>query len=255
MVDSALQEAPIKALSVSLAVAFVCALAVSVTAVSLRPHYLANLEAQRMGRLEAILVLLRDSAGEVTATDIESNVVELASGQLAENIDPAIYDARKAARDPAKSTTIPPDLDLAGIKRRENYAVVYLVKDGAGKVNVAILPIWGVGYQSALYGYLAVDPHSNEILAIKFYEHGETPGLGSRIQDPDWEALWPGKRAYDDSGAVSIHVGDRSGGDSASRVDAVSGATRTSMGVNGMVRFWLGEFGFKSFLDRVRQQG
>ncbi len=36
-------------------------------------------------------------------------------------------------------------------------------------------------------------------------------------------------------------------------VDGISGATRTSLGVHGLLRFWLGEFGFGPYLARVRQ--
>jgi len=35
-------------------------------------------------------------------------------------------------------------------------------------------------------------------------------------------------------------------------VDGISGATRTSDGVTNMLRFWLGDFGFGPFLERIR---
>ena len=36
-------------------------------------------------------------------------------------------------------------------------------------------------------------------------------------------------------------------------VDALSGATLTSRGVDNLVKFWLSDTGFKPFLDNVRQ--
>jgi Na+-transporting NADH:ubiquinone oxidoreductase subunit C len=36
-------------------------------------------------------------------------------------------------------------------------------------------------------------------------------------------------------------------------VDGISGATRTSRGVHGLLRFWLGDFGFGPYLERVRR--
>jgi len=36
------------------------------------------------------------------------------------------------------------------------------------------------------------------------------------------------------------------------RVDGLSGATITSRGVRDLLRYWLGENGFKPFLDRLR---
>jgi len=252
MDDNTITESPIKSLRIALGVALVCALLVSVTAVTLRPHYLANLEAERMARLQSILDALRDVTGDITPEDIEARVVDLAGGGYADTIDAATFDARKAANDPKQSVVIPPEQDVAGIKRRAQHAVVYLGRKSDGNIAVVILPVRGIGYQSALYGYLALAADANEILALKFYEQGETPGLGSRIQEPEWEALWPGKQAFDDTGAVSIGVGGR-GGDSSDQVAGISGATRTSMGVNGLIRFWLSDFGFGPYLNRVRQ--
>ena len=36
-------------------------------------------------------------------------------------------------------------------------------------------------------------------------------------------------------------------------VDGISGATRTSQGVHGLLRFWLGDLGFGPYLERIRQ--
>lgn len=251
MADNALVESPLRSLRIALGVALVCALLVSLTAVTLRPHYLANLEAERMARLGSILDALSEVTGEIAPEDIESRVVDLAGGVYADSIDAATFDARKAASDPKQNFIIPPEHDVAGIKRRAQYEVVYLVRKADGNVAVVILPVRGVGYQSALYGYLALAEDANEILALKFYEQGETPGLGSRIQEAEWEALWPGKQAFDETGAVSIGVGGRGG--STDQVAGISGATRTSLGVNGLIRFWLSDFGFGPYLSRVRQ--
>ena len=251
MVKGNLSDSPLNALKSALVVALVCAMLVSITAVSLRPLYLANLEAERMERLASILQTLDQVAGGMRPEDIEARVIKIENGAYADDIDPATYDARRAANDPGKSTSIPPQQDLAGIKRRADHAVVYLIRNSNRKIDAVILPVRGVGYQSALYGYLALAADANEILALKFYEQSETPGLGSRIQDPDWEALWPGNQAFDDSGKLTIRVG--SGGSFAGdRVDGISGATRTTTGVDRLLRFWLGEFGFGPYLTRIR---
>ncbi len=251
--DDMLQDRPIKAVLVVLTVALVCALLVSVTAVMLRPHHIANLESERMARLESILESVYGFLGDITFEDIEARVVNLDSGDYQDDADPASYESYKSATDPASSIAIPTAEDAAGIKRRENHAVVYLVRSTKQRIEALILPIRGVGYQSLLRGYLALAGDAREIIAFKVYEHGETPGLGSRIQDPQWEALWPGKQALDEDGSVLVRVAKPGDGNRSSRVDAISGATRTSMGVNGMLRFWLGELGFGPYLARVRE--
>jgi len=41
--------------------------------------------------------------------------------------------------------------------------------------------------------------------------------------------------------------------DAAWQVDGLSGATLTTKGVDNLVRYWLGEQGFKPLLDNLRQ--
>ena len=215
MPDNILAERPAEVLKVALVVALVCALLVSFAAIFLRPYYLANIEAERMARLTLILDAL-PGAGEIQLGDIELRAVNLGNGIYADNIDPATYDARQAAKDASASVAIPHEYDIAGIRRRASHAVVYLLRESDNSINALILPVRGVGYQSALYGYLALDGDGEEILALKFYQQGETPGLGSQIQNPSWEAQWPGKQIYDFDGKVDIDF------------DSISGATRTS---------------------------
>ena len=257
MAEETIGENPIRALLMLLGVAVVCALLVSVSAVKLRPHHVANLEAHRLAQLDSIFGALSGTAHEVAAAGIESRVVELASGRYADKLDAATYDARKAATDPDASIAIPSDRDIAGIKRRARHATVFLVRDANGGVDLIILPVRGSGYQSPLYGFLALAGDTSTVVALKFYEQGDTPGMGARIQDPSWEALWPGKQVYDDTGALRIGVarGKVTPGsiDADHMVDGISGATRTSQGVHGLLRFWLGDFGFGPYLERVRR--
>ena len=250
-------DSPLRALVTVLGVAVICALLVSITAVTLRPYYIANLEAERRAQLESILDALSGTMGDVTPEDVETRVVELDSGRYSETVDPVTYDARRAATDPNRSVAIAPEMDLAGIKRRANHAVVFIVRGADQKIRALILPVHGSGYQSALYGFLALTEDTKTALALKFYEQNDTPGIGGRIQDPDWEALWSGKRVFDEAGVLRIGVARgkvaRSSADADYQVDGISGATRTSLGVNGLVRFWLGDLGFGRFLERVRR--
>jgi Na+-transporting NADH:ubiquinone oxidoreductase subunit C len=257
MAEGTVNDNPVQALLMLLGVAVVCALLVSISAVKLRPHYVANLEAHRLAQLESILGALSGTAHEVAAENIESRVVELASGRYSDKLDPATFDARKAATDPGRSTPIPPDSDIAGIKRRAKHARVHLARGTNGDIELIILPVRGSGYQSSLYGFLALAGDTATVAALKFYQQGDTPGMGARIQDPSWEALWPGKQVYDETGALKLGVArgrlTPGSADAEHMVDGISGATRTSQGVHGLLRFWLGEFGFGPFLERVRR--
>jgi Na+-transporting NADH:ubiquinone oxidoreductase subunit C len=254
--DKATNDSASRALGVVLAVAFVCALLVSAVSVGLRPQQLAKVEAERIAQLDLVLGALADIGQTQTIESLEARIVELASGDYDDTQDVATFDAEAAIGKPGSSVAIPADIDLAGIKRRALYARVYLVRDSDGRVEQIILPVWGQGYQSTLRAWLVVDGDTRTVRALKFYQHGETPGIGSRIQEPEWEALWRGVPIYDDSGILRIGVKLHadSGGDSAYRVDGISGATRTTQGVDGLLRFWLGDFGFAPYLRRLREE-
>ena len=131
------------------------------------------------------------------------------------------------------------------------------MRGGAGKIDLIILPVSGRGYQSTLRAWLVLDGNTRTVRALKFYQHGETPGVGARIEEAEWEAQWRDLPAYDDDGLLRIGVRSHTGGgfsdDAMYQVDGISGATRTAQGVDGMVRFWLGDFGFGPFLQRLRE--
>ena len=245
-----------RALAVALAVAFVCGLLVSAVAVSLRPLQRANVEAERLAQLQTVLTALSDIGRAQTIDSLELRMVELGSGRFDDSIDATRFDADRAAASSSGGTAIPSQFDLAGLKRRALHSPVYLVRDDAERIDLIILPVSGRGYQSTLRAWLVLDGDTRTVRALKFYQHGETPGVGARIEDPEWEAKWRDLRAFDDAGVLRIGV--RSGGaglgeNAAYQVDGISGATRTTQGVDGMLRFWLGEFGYGPLLQRIRE--
>ncbi|NND37080.1 MAG: NADH:ubiquinone reductase (Na(+)-transporting) subunit C, partial [Gammaproteobacteria bacterium] len=167
------------------------------------------------------------------------------------------FDQRAAARNSATSSAIDPADDIAKIRRRSRFATVYLVTDG-DRLEQLILPVRGSGLYSMLYGFLALGPDLNTVVGLKFYEQGETAGLGARIDSLQWLAQWGGKRVFDKSGRPIILVvkggvfpGDP---DFIHKVDAISGATITSSSVQDLLHFWLGDFGFGPYLQRMRKQ-
>ena len=257
MSETAAPDSNLRALVVTLAVAFVCALLVSAVSVTLRPMQRANVEAERNAQLELVLDALSAIGSRRTIDSLEPRIVELASGEFDQRIDVATFDAERAAGKPGQGVTIPGDLDAAGLGRRALHARVYLVSDGQGRIELVILPVSGRGYQSTLHAWLVMDGDGRSVRALKFYRHGETPGVGSRIEDPEWEALWQDLPAFDDDGIMRLGVRTRPGAAAAVGeylVDGISGATRTTQGVDGMIRFWLGDFGFGPFLGRIREE-
>lgn len=246
-----------RALGVAFAVALVCGSLVSVTAVLLEPRQQANRQAQRqalIGQIVARLPGVESLLDPSTADRIESRVVDLATGQDVPGLAPAAYDPIKAAQDPATLVEIPSEQDVARIGARAPYATVHLARMGR-TLELVILPVYGVGYASTLRGFLALNGDVNTVVALAFYEHAETPGLGARLQDPQWLAKWRGKQLRDEAGTYRLRVARGPAGDDPYAVDGISGATRTGQGVSQLLRYWLGDHGFGPFLQRLREEG
>lgn len=249
-----------KTLIVAFSVALVSAIVVSVTAVSLKPIQDANLELRRQARMEELILslpgmaeLLQGTSDGGSEASLEIKIVNLDSAGFATDIDPATYDQRSATTNPDLSIALSDEEDIAGLGRRANYAPVYVLRRDE-ELALIILPVNGIGYQSTIYGYLALEGNLTTIAGLTIYEQGETPGLGSRIEEPEWEALWPGKEIVNADGEIVIEVvrGEASG---PFQVDGISGATRTSNGVNNLLQFWLGDNGFGPFLTALKAGG
>ena len=255
MSEAAERDSAVRSLGVALAVAFVCALLVSTTTVLLRPVQRANIEAARI--MQLVQQALPDAGASLQAEDLEAYVVELASGRIESGMDAAVFDAEAAASQAETSIEIPREEDLARLRRRALHAPVYLVRGAERRIDTIILPASARGYQSILRAWLVLDGDAATLRALTVYEQGETPGVGTRIEDPEWQALWRNRPIYDADGIVRIGVATRAGDESGPYanflVDGISGATRSARGIDGMVRYWLGEHGFGPFLDRIRE--
>ncbi|MEM0936285.1 MAG: Na(+)-translocating NADH-quinone reductase subunit C [Pseudomonadota bacterium] len=241
-----------KTIFVAVALCLVASMVVSAAAVSLRPIQAVNsLKDKQINILE---VAGRYEPGvDVAAVfaEFEPRVVELASGTFADEFDAATFDDRAAASDPELSIAL--EDDPASITRQSKYVTVYLLRDATGAIDKLVLPIHGYGLWSTLYGFIALEEDGNDIFGLQFYQHGETPGLGAEVDNPRWKALWPGKRLSDEDGVLQITVDKTAPPAGADyHVDALAGATLTSVGVNNLVRFWMGEAGFGPFLSNLK---
>ncbi|MEE9602034.1 MAG: Na(+)-translocating NADH-quinone reductase subunit C, partial [Thermoguttaceae bacterium] len=186
---------------------------------------------------------------------IDSKVVELASGEYIEDIDPDKFDQRKAAKDPKRSSKLTTAQDIAKIKQRSNQRIVYFKRDG-DKIERIILPVYGKGLWSTMYGFIALDADLKTVKSFGFYEHGETPGLGGEVDNKNWKAGWVDKLAFDEQGRPTIQVikGTVQDTDPEApyKVDGIGGATITCRGVANLVQFWLGQEGYGPLLERLK---
>ena len=211
--------------------------------------------------LPLVLRLLLEGAdiGEIFNSKIKAKLVDLETGEPTDKFDPLKFDQKKAAKDANLGVAIPSDKDIAGIKRRSKYAVVYEVLSPEGGLEQVVLPVHGKGLWSTMYGFLAINADSTTIQGIGYYQHGETPGLGGEVDNPRWKAIWKGKKLFNEQWDLTLEVikgaVDSSRDDAKYKIDGLAGATLTTRGVDLMIKYWLGPEGFEKFLQSMRQGG
>ena len=177
-------------------------------------------------------------------------LVALATGEVTQPDDVLDFDERMAAINP--DTSMKPSKDIAKIRSRANQVRVYKIHYVQGATSALVVPFYGKGLWSMIYGYVGLAPDLNTIENIVFYEHGETPGIGDFINDPEWLRQWHGKQLFDDKGKFALKVikGGAKAGD-LHGIDGVSGATMTGRGVQKSLEFWFGAEGYQTLFNTL----
>lgn len=110
-----------------------------------------------------------------------------------------------------------------------------------------ILPLRGKGLWGPIWGYIALNDDKHTVYGATFDHKGETPGLGAEISKDFFTEQFKGKQILKD-GKVSFNV--VKGGATSNQlysVDAISGGTITSKGLEAMMYDCLGAY--ESFLN------
>ncbi|MDF1576052.1 MAG: NADH:ubiquinone reductase (Na(+)-transporting) subunit C [Bacteroidales bacterium] len=128
---------------------------------------------------------------------------------------------------------LPAEIRLA--REERNYPVfVYSENDGPKKY---VVPLQGKGLWGPIWGYIAFEEDMNTISGAVFDHKGETPGLGAEINTGWFQEPFTGKTIFNEAGEfVSIEV-VKGGADPSHKhqVDAISGGTITSKGLEEMI--------------------
>jgi len=245
-------ESFVKTITVAVVLCLVCSVIVSSAAVLLKDKQMVNASLDKKKNiLVAANLFVQGTNIEQAFSNIEQKFVDLSSGEFVSIEDPSGFDQRQLAKISDSSVAI--EKDLARIGRRSKVASIYLVKEN-DKVKTIILPIHGKGLFSTLYGFIALKADKQTIVGLKFYEQGETPGLGGEVENPHWLALWQDKKLMNDKGLPALTL-VKSIPKNEFEVDALSGATMTTRGLQNMLDYWLSEDGFGPFLASLKVGG
>ncbi|MCH9811742.1 NADH:ubiquinone reductase (Na(+)-transporting) subunit C [bacterium] len=114
---------------------------------------------------------------------------------------------------------------------QDKLKLFYQIKNGG-----VVIPVNGFGLWDAIYGYIGIAKDGNHIIGMTWYDQKETPGLGAEIEDPQWQVQFKGKTLFHGE-SFGINFVPKammtllSSAEKTYSVDAISGATLTTEGV------------------------
>jgi Na+-transporting NADH:ubiquinone oxidoreductase subunit C len=150
-------------------------------------------------------------------------------------------------------------VDIAGnykMAPEERLYPVFIYHEEGNPENVSayILPLYGAGLWNTIWGYMALQSDLNTIEGVTFSHAGETPGLGARITEEGVQQRYHGKKIWSENGELESVVMMKGEGRDYSndphKVDGISGSTITSVGVNNMLKNYLGYY--EAYINKLK---
>ncbi len=107
-----------------------------------------------------------------------------------------------------------------------------------------IVPLQGKGLWGPIYGYISFNEDYKTVYGATFNHDKETPGLGAEIATREYQKQFRGKTIFDKNGkfiSILVKKGGATPG-SPNEVDAISGGTLTSKGLQAMLQDCLSDY-------------
>lgn len=205
----------------SIVMVVIVASLLSLAATVLQPAQQRNLEIEKKkSMLESIRIpATRENAMELYDKYIRESLVLNSSGEIIKGIDAFNVVLKNEQKKALEQQSLP---------------LFRALTDNGDAV--IILPVEGKGLWGPINGYISLKQDMNTIYGVTFDHKGETPGLGAEINTTDFEIMFRDKKLFDDREFVSVKV--LKGGadpDDIHGVDAISGGTITSKGLEKML--------------------
>ncbi len=228
----------------SIALVVLVAAVLAIASITLKPFQQKNVEVEKK---QSILRSVQK------ATDVKNakNKAQYIEDEYAKYITESIIVNSLGAR---------VDGDAFGVSLEEEVAKpvadrklpVFVCTDDDGTKKY-ILPVRGTGLWGPLWGYVALQDDYSTICGVVFDHKGETPGLGAEISTSAFQEQFVGKQIFEASTFTSIKV-VKGGGTQGKQheVDAISGGTITSQGLEAMLQTSLSSY--LSYFKEEKQQ-
>lgn len=230
----------------ALVLTVVCAVVLSVTAVSLKPLQDANVLLETKRNILSTVMPIEEGVDINSLFDqrVSAYVIK-ANGSKDESFKPSDVITLSVGAEYKKPVA-------------ERNLPVFEIKGTSGETEYYVFPVFGFGLWNDIWGFIAFNKDGNTIKGVKFEHKGETPGLGARIATEEIQSRFSGKQIFGEGGqfqGVAMLKGENGGGEASisafsskpHEVDGMSGATITGKGLNNMLAQYLGEC-YQNFL-------
>jgi Na+-transporting NADH:ubiquinone oxidoreductase subunit C len=197
------------------------AILLSLAAMLLQPRQEKNIEVEKKMNILSSINIQSSKTDAVELFDkyVRESYVINTNGKRVEGVDAFTVSLKNEEKKPLE----------------EQYLPVYIAVIDSGD-TLHVFPLEGKGLWGPIWGYVSFKNDLSTIAGVNFDHKGETPGLGAEINTTRFEKQFINKTIYDNGKFVSIKVikGGAKPGDTHG-VDAVSGGTITSKGLEAMV--------------------
>ncbi|MCI1778618.1 MAG: NADH:ubiquinone reductase (Na(+)-transporting) subunit C [Bacteroidales bacterium] len=149
------------------------------------------------------------------------------------------YDLMKKIDAASQSDGKVSEQKINGMKAQLRLPVfVCITNDGK---TADIFSCYGTGLWGPIWGYLSIADDFNTIKGAVFDDEGETPGLGGEIAERSFQMQFAGKEIFkgDAFTSITLKKGGATQANIKHEVDAISGGTMTSRGLNKAIKQWL----------------
>ncbi|MDR2801850.1 MAG: NADH:ubiquinone reductase (Na(+)-transporting) subunit C [Prevotellaceae bacterium] len=240
------------------ALVVVVATALSLTATGLKSRQQKNIEVEKK---QNILRAVNKAEGLDSVPDRDAYIEELYRRYIVEeylvDADGNKKDGDAFAMNMKMQYDIIKEINATGVTderkselRSQLSLPVFVCRNDDGALKY-IVPVYGLGLWGAIWGYVSLNGDFDTVYGAVFDHKGETPGLGAEIAFPKFFSQFEGKQLYENGQFTSIRIvkggapaGDRHG------VNAISGGTITSRGVEEMLKNCLTEY--KPFFEQQK---
>lgn len=115
-----------------------------------------------------------------------------------------------------------------------------------------VIPLFGRGLWGELWGYLALKNDFRTVYGVYMSHASETAGLGARITEEQFQEKFIGKMVFNEGDFAEVLLGVKKKVETPdSEVDAITGATLTSDGVDDMFKTSLTPY--KKFFESLTE--